>query len=169
MKQFRISFDRTARLWAVRSSSHLRPHLAQRLVLDAKAKSEWGELIVLADVRPEGEATIIDDHVALPGEPKPKEMREWCVVYDEGTGKWVIYRQDDESIVVTTTILELDCHGITSDGVLHCLAEMIVYGRTNRRESIEDAPSVLLRTLCVYDQTVLVKPIAIRSRAKSPI
>jgi len=61
----------------------------------------------------------------LPGRVNRDSMVEWCVTHDEGSGKWVAYLQNEQSTVVTTASMELDCHGITtSDGVLHCLAEM---------------------------------------------
>lgn len=171
MKQFRIRYDRTAQKWSVENVEMGKRALVARIKLDADAHAEVGGVLACT-----GELVIDGDGVRLAdtrkprGTPKPKEMREWCVMFDEGTARWVVFREDKPEIVVTTENLDVECHGITAGDKLHCLAEMLLNGRTNRDLSVIDAVHVRLRTLEVFDQVVQVPLVAsMGARALSPV
>jgi hypothetical protein len=174
----RVSFNPQTQLWKIRPQSGGDCVLASRLILDAPAKSNGGFLEVRdCELKVEGYTEVgstvttfarIIRHKALPGTPpKHDPQLEWCVLHDPNTRKWYAYRQDDQKVVVSTMNLEMDCHAITSKGVWHCHAEQLVNGATNKDKAVIDAQRVKLRTLKVYDQTIVVDPISMRPMAKS--
>ena len=168
MRPYRIHFDRGSRLWTLRCDGVVVE--TPRLILDAPALTDGQHLVATGHISGNAEETHLYDNAPLLGRRKDDDMREWCVGFDEGTARWVIYRQDVYDVLVTTTNLELDCHAITtSDGVIHCLAEMLLDGTTNRRSSVNDAAKVKLRTLCIYDQVVEVPLIKADFVVKPPV
>ena len=171
MKQYRINLDRAAGMWMVVDSASDQPVVStNRLVLDAPAVSAGQCLVSTGDleIHPD-QRVVLTDGKTPPGTVKPHEMREWVTLFDEVAQKWVVYRQDAQHIVVLAETLELDCHGITSNGELHCLSEMLVCGKTNRRtRHVTEATKVRLRTLSEYDQVVHVQPIRSGSKVQAP-
>ena len=168
MKQFRLRYDRAAQLWSVENVEMGKRALTARIKLDADGHSEGAALSCTGALSIDGDGVRLVDTRKPRGTPKPKEMREWCVMFDEGTARWVIFRHDKPEIVVSTENLDVECHGITAGDKLHCLAEMLLNGRTNRDLSAIDATHVRLRTLEVFDQAVDVPLILAGAKALSP-
>jgi len=137
-----------------------------RVILDAPAyATSVGDISINGDkavLKLEADDTLhIIRKKPVRGLVKPHEMREWNVVLTEQSNRWLVYRQDKQDVIVTCDNLEVDCHGITTDdGTLHCDAEMLVVGQTNRAGKFVDAKRVHLRTLSQYDQVVNVPLIA---------
>lgn len=168
MQNYRVSYDRTARLWEV-EKLHVGGKMAvPRIRLDARATVIGANLIIKAEVDLQGECLSMSDHRPSKGKVNKKAMLEWCVVYDEAVGAWAIYRQHDPEVLVTTSSLVLECHGITAEGILHCHAQMIMNGKANRDQK-GHVSHVLLRTLEVFDQVVDVPLVAsMGAKALSP-
>lgn len=168
-----VRYNRESRLWEVRQAATATPNTFGRIVVDAPAAGTIAGDFVFeesdCEMRLEagGSALRIARKVPVPGVVKEADHREWCVVRTEQDRRWLVFRQDKQDVVVTTDVLSLDCHAITTaDGMLHCKAEMLAVGATNREESITDARSVKLRTLSIYDQTIEVPLISMRASAR---
>ncbi len=172
MSRLRVHYNRATKLWEVRLEDRLLQ--TERVILDSPARIEGNVLEVT--VRPGQEQTITGDTKELhigrppeyPGKVKDEEMRHWCAVFDENNASWALWRDDAPEVLVTTKNLELDCHMITSEGVLHCKAQMLLNGRANRRQAVSNAKQVKLRTLVKFDQVIHIPTIKLRSRAISP-
>lgn len=171
MDRYRIIYDRVARHWIVMHASGGKV-FAKRLLLETDAKTDSDGSIVCegnitsGSLLSAGSKTAIVDELKITREGKlpegfvnEKEMREWCVVFHEGTGDWIAYRQDGLA-TITTKELEISCFAVSSEGVLHCLAEAIVDGSTHRRGNVKPTASALLRTLIVFDQVVAIQTIS---------
>ena len=179
----RFRYDAAPRLWVVEPVESSGGHqvLAKRIVLDAPAKPGAEGWIHTSATMKADEVAALPAHgavveklrlvrgAALPGvaDQSVQGMLEWVVAWVEGSG-WVCYRHEREDVLVTAAQLELDCHGITSEGRLHCRAEMLLEGSTNRQRSVMGARHVKLRTLTRYNQRILVPTIRTGSKATPP-
>ena len=170
MNEFRVSYDRNIRQWVLVDMDSGGTVVADRMILDAPAKFRGNGFVCKGILKADEVSSLADFHATvrtatleraepLPGRVNDASMLEWCVVFDEPSGKWVTYRQDMPAVRVTSDEIELDCHAISSEGVLHCRAEMLLNGRTNKVDSHFNAKSVRLRTLTVHDQRVVVQKI----------
>lgn len=169
MTRLSVQYDREACLWDVLVADTRRLLQTKRIILEVPARSKGGCLVVDTDhVQGDTEEVRIGHPPPPRGELKPREMREWVALFDPNTQLWVTYRRDHDDVVVTTQDLEIDCHAITSEGRWHCLSEQLVVGRTNRLDKIQRARKVRLRRLEVYDQTVEVPVMSMRSAAQPP-
>lgn len=179
MSECRIRYDPSARRWDIADLSGGRVS-AERVVLDVPAGAhpdgyltcsgvlKTDELIGITTMSATAKSVRVVRENDLPGYLNDGPMLDWCVTRDSGSGLWVVYRQDMPGTVqVRTASVELNCHAISSDGVLHCRAEMILNGKTNKLGSEANARSVLLRTLTVYDQVIQVPVTALRALARN--
>ena len=169
-----FEYDPTTRLWVLEPGGGAQPIRVERLALDVKLSGDRGRFKIEEPCgivhRSEASSFVhLKRAKPLPGWENAKCHNEWLVALTGNTPAWYVHRQDMQGVVVTTDRLELNCHGITSEGRIHCNAEMILEGRTNRTEKLTGASRVLLRTLTVYDQVVHVPaPIALVPSARRP-
>lgn len=156
-------YHSASRSWSLLQERDSVDNLFGRITLDAPAvarKDGLFELTEDVDIIRDGYHVSISRKTPVPGVVKHEEMREWCVALTDHGERWLVFRQDTQGVVVTTDNLVLDCHAITTaDGTLHCNAEMLATGTTNRLNSIKAAKRVRLRTLSLYDQIVNI-PVA---------
>jgi len=162
-----IGYNRQVGLWEVYRPDASRLLRTERIILDATARSESG-VLVCHDERIHGDSKLV--RIGAPPPPrgviKEKDMRGWVALYNPNVEHWVLYRRDHDDVVVTTNTLEVDCHAVSSDGVMHCLSEMLISGATNRMEKVVDAQHVRLRRLEMYDQTVNVSLMGVGAKAR---
>jgi hypothetical protein len=166
MKEFKIK--REGSLWSVVDARNGSRAVVPRVIIDAPARTQNSYIRVKGHVVPAGDALRILRYEKPPGKVNEGPMLEWCLAWNEGSERWVAYRQDMPSVMVTAKEVTLDCHGITSEGALHCHAEMLLNGATNKVGSSNDPKTVHLRTLRVFDQSLNVKPIKMKSKAVRP-
>lgn len=184
MDRFRIKFDQAARHWVVRRDGGGRV-LARRLILEVDAAMKPGGHFVCEGILRAGDLVSVSDSDAVVGELRVERvtelphgrvnvdaMDEWCVAFDESSGLWTAFMREAETAggvhvaIVTAESLELGCHAVSSDGLLHCMAEVLVDGRTFRSGTSSLAKSVRLRTLIVHDQTLELPVMAMRGKSK---
>jgi hypothetical protein len=171
--ELRISHDRASGLWGVRHADRML--CTKRVVIhdNVKFRSSGNALVCspVPDLEGDTEKLRIGRHIQHKGVVKVGEMREWRVVFDENVDRWVIWKQDDPSVMVSTSKLEIDCHVVSRPGeaILRCLAEMLVDGRTNRRQSFPNARVVRLRTLVMFDQKINIPFIKVSAAVRSSI
>lgn len=159
-----VQFDAASRLWDVMvPGSEDGTYPTPRVIIDAPGYSV-GSKLVIKEARVQFGADHIHVDRAAPqqdGRVNGEAMHEWTARWSSERGAWIVYREDDLNALIATQVLELDCHAITSEGKLHCLAEAIVDGATYRSGVyVGIAPRVLLRTLIVFDQEVKVDVMA---------
>ena len=164
----RLRFDEGTHLWEVRRGDI--GLTTERVVLDSPLKTTAHLGVLAGPLAPmDGDVKAIQVGRRRPpdeGIYKRQWMQEWVCVFNAEAATWAIWRQEAPGIVVTTANLELECHAITSGAELHCLAQMLVNGKSNRDKSFLDAKNVRLRTLIQLDQVVDVKAITVRSIAR---
>lgn len=178
MSECRIHYDAHSRRWEVVELSGGRV-AAERVVFDVPVGAspngyltcsgvlKTDELLGISTTSAVAKTVRVVREKDLPGYVNDKSMLEWCVRRDPGSGAWIVYRQDVPKVHVTTNTLELDCHAISSGCILHCRAEMLLNGATNKFDSAVMADSVKLRTLTVYDQTLHIPLMAMKAIAKA--
>ena len=177
----RVSYNPDTQLWKIQPQLGGDRVLAERVILDVSAKCSGAFLEIedcVLDVKDlfEVDSRTVAKEVTLrrlgdlPGAvPKHDLSLEWCVMFDRVTDLWYLFRQNNQKVVVSTKNLQLDCHAISSKGLLHCHAEQLVDGSTNRDESLFEARSVLLRTSRVFDQAVKVPTIRVKKKILRPV
>lgn len=164
-----LQYDKGVRLWSVLQHAGAPSNPFARVILDAPAKGLRGGVYEISDasLKLDGDVLRIVRDTPVPGVVNGPEMREWCVALTEHEQRWLVYRQDRQDVTVTTDTLELDCHAVTtSDGLLHCNAQMLVVGKSNRLGKFVDAKHVKLRTLSAFPQKVDVQPTRMGSAAR---
>lgn len=109
------------------------------------------------------EATVDVLHIGreqqLPGKVNDLAMRDWCLTRDQETGAWRVWLANDFKQGVLATDVEIDCELVSNGPVLHCRAEMLVNGSTNRGALPGIQKRIKLRTLTVHDQRIDIEKI----------
>jgi len=183
MNRLRFYYDAVAACWAIENLDGGGGRvLANRVKLDVDARAQADGAFHCEGVIGTSDLTSIGASNARMGEahirrvtPLPEGflneacMLEWCVVFDERSGYWTVYRQDGVQAMVTAKEIELGCQGISSGKTFHCQAELLVDGATFQTGMAHEPEfGVRLRKLIVFDQEVKIPPILMKGAVKKP-
>lgn len=175
MSRFRIRA--TGGLWKLREEASGGEVLARTLRVDVPMRADGDSLVAsgvlnTSDILAVGASDAVIEDANLvradgrPGYVNDESMLNWVVVFNEPLAVWTIYREDNHSVLVDTQNLRLDCRALSHENALHCRAEMLMNGATNRSVAAR-ADEVVLRTLSVYDQIVEVGVITMGNRTRA--